>query len=507
MTPYLLLIDPMVLLKQILTCLAVFLLSLTASGYNRPDTVVVYEKEIVYDTLYLFDTVRVKKRMDPPAPARGCTPGIFPAVRSATLPEYDIILRESRNLSNEKSMNRMKTTCNLVCACLALLHQVTNVAAQETGTRNELREFPGQMSLVYPLGTHGRQSVEHCFNVSLNLLTGRVGAVNGLELGGWMNRTEQGVRGLQAAGILNMSGGQIVGVQTGGIGSIAGNARGLQAGGILALADTVKGVQIGGIFSTVDHLNGLQAAGVFTVSGNLKGLQIAGISNLSHAVKGLQAAGICNINGNLEGAQVAGILNVNDTVRGFTAGVINKTQVLRGVSFGLVTITDTIEKGGAVALVNIVKRGRYAAWELSFADYANVAVSYKTGGKGCYTIYTLGANFLEDRMWIAGIGLGHRSALSDRIDLNPELVSYSYFPEDFNVSGCTTFSTHLNLGVVYKVSPRLGISIAPSVYCLNADRTDKKEYRVSSFSSWHTSQSGNTKTKIGMGLSVGLNLW
>jgi hypothetical protein len=467
--------------------------------------VVVYETKIVYDTLYVSDTVRVKKRFSPPSPARGMQPRNFFTERSATLPEYDIILRENRNLLNEKSM---KTTNRcLVCACLLLLHEATSVAAQETGTSNELRKFPGQVSLFYPLGTHGRQSVEYSYNFSFNLFTGRAGAVNGVEIGGWMNRSERGVKGVQAANILNMSGGEVVGVQAGGVGSLAENIRGLQTGGVLALADTVNGLQSGGIVSMADTLMGVQAAGVLNVAGNLRGLQAAGVANLSKVVRGLQTAGICNINGNLEGAQVAGVLNTNDTVRGFTAGLVNKTHMLRGVSFGLVSITDTIEKGGAVALVNIVKRGRYSDWELSFSDYANVAVSYKTGGTGCYTIYTLGANFLEDRMWIAGIGLGHRSALNGRIDLNPELVCYSYYPEDFNVKGCYTFSTHVKLGVMYKINSRLGISVAPSLYCLNADRTDKKEYRVSSFSSWHTSRHQNTKTEIGMGLSVGLNLW
>jgi hypothetical protein len=228
---------------------------------------------------------------------------------------------------------------------------------------------------------------------------------------------------------------------------------------------------------------------------------------LSESTQGAQFAGITNITDKSDGAQFAGIANISKEVSGASfAGILNRTGTLRGVQFGLVNVIDTIESGVSVALVNIVKKNFYDEWSLTFADYQNVGLSYKMGIQKFYTIFTAGANFMEDKLWVFGIGFGNRTTLSQRIDFQPEIVSYNYFPNDFkNVQSVT--SNHLKLGFVYKFNDKLGISVAPSVYHFcNYYSKQNENYKVSSFSPFYKHENTDRLHAIGAGISFGLVL-
>jgi len=194
----------------------------------------------------------------------------------------------------------------------------------------------------------------------------------------------------------------------------------------------------------------------------------------------------------MEGVQISG-LNYNITT-------------FKGLQIGLVSINDTIEKGISLSLVNITKRGFYREWGLSFSDYSHVALNYKMGIQKFYSIYTIGANFMDDNLWMVGLGFGNRTPIGNRFAFQPELVSYYYFPTNFkNVQ--STFSTHLKFGFVYRITEKYALSLAPSVYVMNAKKDsnpDSEFYKVSPFDALYTNDRNNRQITIGVGISLGL---
>jgi len=161
-----------------------------------------------------------------------------------------------------------------------------------------------------------------------------------------------------------------------------------------------------------------------------------------------------------------------------------------------------------LSLINIVKKGGYKEWELSFADYDNVALSFKMCSQKLYTIYTVGVNFLEDDLWVVGIGFGNRTPISAKFDFQPECVFNHYFPINFKKIQ-DTYATCLKLGFVYRINEKFGLSLAPGINVLNADKhknSDSDFYKTSFFGSLYTNNSDNRQTKIGVGISVGLSM-
>jgi hypothetical protein len=283
-----------------------------------------------------------------------------------------------------------------------------------------LKHSPVQVSFVFPLGIHGIYSVNHSYDFSFNILTGNTGSIDGFELGG----------------LLNMNRGDISGFQVAGLGNITqGN---------------VSGLQVGGLFSLGENLNGMQVSGIFGKTSESHGLQVAGIVNVSDAAKS-SIAGITNINkGSQKGFQIAGIYN--------------QTKEMNGVQIALINRSDTISNGVPIGLINLIKKGYYDEWVLSFADYMNLGISYKLGLKNLYTIYSLGMNIIEDQLWVGGIGIGHLHEVNPKFAIQPEIMLYTYFPMDFERRIRETNISHFKLGLVYRLNRSMALSLAPSIY-------------------------------------------
>ena len=434
---------------------------------------------------------------------------------------------KGKNVMNGKNFTTSRIfskLCKSVFLITLFCYLTSNTLAQETtsdtSSGHKTKSFPAQFSIYYPFATHGKQSTDYTYNFSLNLVYGKVGGVNGIEVSGLVGRVEGEINGVQIAGISNASGG-VRGVQVAGLGNASDGVKGIQIAGFGNASDEVKGIQIGGFGNASDGVKGIQVAGFGNASDNVRGIQIGGFGNASDEVKGLQVAGFGNaadnVNGiqiggfgnaadDVKGIQIGGIGNAADKITGLQIGIYNRIHNLRGLQIGIVSRNDTIEKGASLSLVNIVKRGFYREWELSFSDYANIALSYKMGMQRFYTIYTVGVNFIEDNLWNVGIGFGNRTPIGSRIDFRPELVSYNYLPMDFkNVQ--STFTTHLKLGFVYNISEKLGLSLAPSVYVMNSSRkSDKEHYKVSPLGAFYTHEKNTTRTTMGIGVSLGLSL-
>ena len=379
---------------------------------------------------------------------------------------------------------------NCLSAIILTALFITGVSAQETKPTDELTTFPMQFSIFYPMTTQGDKTVDYRYNFSFNLFSGKVGAVTGVEIGGFFNNVKNDVTGVQVGGFANVSG-SVTGVQVGGLGNVSDAVKGMQVAGIGNVSDKVTGIHIGGLGNVSDDVRGMQIAGIGNVSSKVIGMQIGGLGNVSDAVRGMQ---------------IAGIGNVSDKVNGMQIAILNRTNTLRGVQIGIVSVNDTIENGVSLSLVNIVKRGSFREWSLTFADYQNVGLNYKMGTQKFYTILTAGANFLEDKLWVFGIGFGNCTTINRYFDFQPEIISYQYFPDDFkNVQNVT--ANHLKLGLVYKLNDKLGITVAPSVYHLYNDHSKNQyNYKISYFSPFYKHENINRLHALGAGISVGLTL-
>ena len=475
-----------------------------------PDTVYVYETVTVFDTIVVRDTVRVKKAANMPAlPSVSIDHHVFepPAENNlpptATFSENCIILHENNHQKNVKIMKL--NTASKLSAIILTAQTMAGIPAQETQPADDLTTFPMQFSIVYPMTTQGSQTVNYRYNVSFNLFSGRVGAVKGVEIGTFFNQTERDVQGVQTGGLANRTN-ELTGVQVGGLGNAATTVNGIQLGGLANICKDVTGVQFGGITNIADSTKGLQLGGIANISKETDGLQFGGITNLNERTKGMQFAGIVNVTEQSDGFQFAGITNISREVSGASfAGILNRTGTLRGFQFGIVNVIDTVESGVSMAIINIVKKGFYSEWALNVADYQNIGVSYKMGMQKCYTIFTAGANFMEDKLWAFGIGFGNRTALNNRFDFQPEIVSYQYFPTDFrNVQ--YTSATYLKFGFVYKLNDKIGITLAPSIYHINGDLKDSGQpYKISPVKEIHSWKSkNNIYNQTGVGISVGI---
>lgn len=451
------------------------------------DTIYIYEKVIVYDTLRVYDTIRITKTLEQQLQTKNSQPVIFLSSPAATLSKNGIILHENSNNLNSENMKMKKVS--YLSAMLMLLQGMVGVSAQEQNPNPE-KTFPAQMSFVYPISTMGKNSVDYRYYFSLNMLSGKTGAISGMEFGGLFNRTMADMSGFQAAGLGNKTG-NVTGLQFGGLGNISAN---------------VTGMQTGGLGNISGNVTGLQFAGLANVAESVHGVQVAGLANIVDSVSGLQFAGLANITDNSRGIQVAGLANISDEVSGLRiAGLYNQTKTLRGFQISLVSVADSIESGASLALVNIVKKGAYHEWWASCSDYVNVELGYKLGIQRFYTIYSVGFNFVEDQLWVSGIGFGNRTRISSSFAFQPELIYYVYYPKDFKDIQLTS-AGHLKLGLVYNVSPSIGISLAPSVYVRNSDKTNNSDYyKVSPISSFYTHGfSNNSKLEVGLGLSLGV---
>ncbi|HMP29808.1 MAG TPA: hypothetical protein PKD85_09415, partial [Saprospiraceae bacterium] len=169
------------------------------------------------------------------------------------------------------------------------------------------------LSLIHGLSTQGIDSKITDYNLSLNIMTGRVHNLRGFNISSLMSQIDGDMTGVQISGLIN-------------------NTKG-----------TVRGFQTSGISNKSGIVIGYQNAGIYNHSKNVVGLQTSGLINYAEEVTGVQAAGL-----------------------------INKTTILRGFQFGLINIADSVTVGsGGIGLINLYKKGGFKSYEISSADYQN----------------------------------------------------------------------------------------------------------------------------------------
>jgi hypothetical protein len=187
---------------------------------------------------------------------------------------------------------------------------------------------PATASFFYPAATN-YASPDVRTGLSFNVLYGRVGQVDGVQIGGLVNHVGGDVRGLQIAGLINVNRGSLVGLEL----SLVGNT----------VRKEVHGAQVGGLYNTAGgDLEGFQVASVFNrVSGRADGVQVA----------------LVNVAGDVSGGQI-GFLNIAKKVRGMQVGFLNIAEDIEGMPLGFISVTESggihpVVWSGQVSYVNL----------------------------------------------------------------------------------------------------------------------------------------------------------
>jgi hypothetical protein len=330
---------------------------------------------------------------------------------------------------------------------------------------------PAQISLLPFIGTNHYMSGNVINDYSINVIAGYSLGVRKLEVGGFLNIVRGRVEGIQASGFANLVGENVKGVQASGFANIVGqSAYGIQGAGFANLIfRNFSGVQGAGFANVVLHStrNSIQGAGFGNlIIGNGSGVQAAGFANITiGAFKGVQASGFLNY--------------VGEEFKGVQTGILNIAyRVNNGLQIGVVNISE-VSNSVPIGLASFVKRGGYRRLEIS-NDEVNLAnISFKTGVRRFYNIFTAGYSFgeINKPLFSFGYGLGTAWKLNRTFWLNFDVVS-SHLQND-------VYKWELNqlirgsLGLEVHVSPRLALFVAPTI---SFHATQESEINLGQFS-------------------------
>ncbi len=382
----------------------------------------------------------------------------------------------------------------------------------------ENRDHYIQFSIIPALGTDGAASTLYTYHLSLNLLGGYTGGINGLEAGSIFNLNKGKVHGTQLAGLINATGGNVTGLQAAGfINKVYGSTKGVQSAGFMNInSDSLNGIQLsgfininGGLYNglqaagfmnieskslnggqyagfmniNADSLKGIQAAGFMNIQGGkLKGIQLAGFGNLAKKNSDVQAAGFVNIADTsrvqLAGftnishkvnTQIAGFVNLADTSNGFqAAGFLNLAKAFNGVHIGVINIADTC-KGIPIGVLSIIKKGLHQI-EVSTNEVTYANLAFRGGIKKLYTVVTVGASPIKDQYkFMYGFGVGHSFELNQKSNINLEL-----FANQLHLGNWEQFNSiySLKLGYEHYLAPKISLFAGASANLNLYDSTE-----------------------------------
>ena len=295
------------------------------------------------------------------------------------------------------------------------LPEITEGEASAQNNKGDTRL--AQISLLPFIGTNALRSNEITNRVSVNVLWGTNGGVDGMEVGGFFNNVKNDVHGVQVAGIGSRVGGKVSGTQASGLFNLVGDTlTGVQAAGLINISGDAQAVQAAGLSNVANgNVAGVQAAGLFNIAaGDADGVQAAGLFNSCHGKTKTQLSSLFNIAGDVQVGQASGLFNVARKVSGFQVGLVNVADTVSGVPIGL---------------LNIVKKG-YNRFEISANDALYANVSLKLGAYRFYNIIHIGARWDKtagqsgtDMSWGLGYGLGTALRMTPRLLLNIEAVA------------------------------------------------------------------------------------
>lgn len=331
-----------------------------------------------------------------------------------------------------------------------------------------LRKATFHLSFITPVGTNGMESWNTINKISLNLVGGYSGGVDGAEFSGFGSVIRHHMNGFQGAGFANVVMGTTEGAQFAGFANVS---RG-----------SIKGAQFAGFANVVnDSSVAFQLSGFANVvNGRLTGIQTAGFANV--------------VNGDLHGAQMAGFINVARDVEGTQLGVIN--------------IARSYTKGAPVGIFSFVKNG-YRAIEISGNESFYGMVSFKTGVREFYNILSIGASVRNDRVnfgW--GYGFGTLITTGQKTELAIEALSF-HVNEDEWFTNRLNLLNRLQATLSWEINSQLKVFGGPSFNVMVSKASDQNGKQISpAIVPWTVYDRVHRDTRVQMypGFSVGVRL-
>lgn len=367
---------------------------------------------------------------------------------------------------------------------LAMYLQISSHSQTPGKDSVALRTSVFHLSFVTPVGTNGMESWNTVNKISVNLIAGCSGGVDGAEFSGFGSLIRKDVKGFQGAGFANAVLGKTEGAQFAGFSNFSKSA--------------LKGAQFSGFANVVtDSATAFQGAGFANVvKGNLKGFQIAGFANVTHGdVLGTQLAGFANIaTGDVKGAQVSGFVNVAGDVNGLQLGVIN--------------VAKSVSGGAPVGVFSFVKNG-YRAVEISGNESFYGMISFKTGIRAFYNIISLGASIRNDKVnWGWGYGFGTLITTGERTELAIEALSFHVNEEEWHTDRLNLLN-RIQSVFSWKVNDYLSVFGGPSFNVMVSKAKDENGQAYSpAIVPWtvYNRIHRNTRVQMYPGFSVGVRL-
>lgn len=223
----------------------------------------------------------------------------------------------------------------------------------------------------------------------------------------------------------------------------------------------IDGVQLGGVNviarsqgKGTGDMTGLQLGYALNVAtGRVQGVQLGAIANVAGgAMSGAQTAFLFNRAGDVEGGQLA-IVNVGGDVKGMQLGLVNVARKVDGVMLGVINVADDVD-GVPVGLASVTKTGGVhpTAWS-SNASFANVGIKLAT--KHTFTMPSGHWHHLYGKdFYGAGFTIGGRIPLDDARYVETDLgFAWLYAPERTVLpNDPDTYHEHL-------LQPRLRVSL------------------------------------------------
>ncbi len=323
-------------------------------------------------------------------------------------------------------------------------------------------------------------------DLSINILWGESGNVNGMEVGGLVNKTHHNVKGVQIAGLGNIVKDSVVGTQVSLVGNIVGGS--------------VKGVQITGGFNLVER--------------NVKGTQLAGIFNYNYGYSnGTQIASIFNHANGLAKWQIASLFNKADTVKQGQISLLNIGKRVDGVQIGLINISDTISKV-AIGLFSFSKKG-YNRFEISGGDVLHANFAFKPGVAAFYSIPHIATawnkeNATSDELvmsWGLGYGFGSSIRLGRKTHLNIEAMA-THINENRKWTKKMNLLNQFRLLFEFDLGKRTSLFLGPTGYLmlskLTAIGSEKKGSIITPSKVLWEKENKNTNLKAWIGFNAGM---
>ena len=264
-----------------------------------------------------------------------------------------------------------------------------------------------QVTLIPPISTNEENADKITNTFSFNVLWGKNGGLDGIEVGGFVNTIVNNMSGFQLAGVGNRVGGDAQGTQ---FAAIFNHNEGFS-----------KGLQFSGFFNIANAANAIQIAGLANiVQEGFKGVQIALFGNYVRTkVNGVQAAGLFNYTKGQANVQIALGINKANEISKIQIGLVNIANYTKGKQIGIVNIANQSEST-PIGLLSFAKNG-YNKIELSAGEALYANVGFKFGVRKLYNIFQFGTRFTDD-IWSLGYGIGTAFQLKERQYFHLEYV-------------------------------------------------------------------------------------